>query len=312
MIVYDSKKWSHLFGNVWKTYRASYNLQQLSKFMFFIAIYVTGITIFNIHVMMKELVVDTVFFSLVGVILGLFMVFRLNTAYDRWWEGRKLWGKLVNDSRTLALNLNALMPAEEKRRRRFFVRSIANFAHALMWHLRDDMRHGEFIVINKRYTEDLENAKHVPNKIVSFMFVEVEHMQKENMICQQDKDRLNVLLQGFIDVLGACERIKKTPIPFSHSTFIKLFTMIYLAVLPFGLVEKFHYLTIPCVMIMAFALLGVEVISEEIENPFGLDANDLPTGAIADGIRESTYEILQVPSTFISPPTSNKEAEILT
>ena len=141
------------------------------------------------------------------------------------------------------------------------------------------------------------------------MYTEVEDMYRQGMITDMDKNRLNERLQGFIDVLGACERIKKTPIPFSHSTFIKMFVVTYLFILPFGLVDVFGYLTIPAVLIMGFALLGVELISDEIENPFGLDANDLPLGSISDGIRESCYEILRVKSRFATKPKV-KEGEV--
>ena len=128
MIIYDSKKWSHLAKVIFKTFRESYNLKQLAVFMLFVTIYAAAVTWFDLHYLDEMIVVDTVFFSLVGVILSLFLVFRLNSAYDRWWEGRKLWGKLVNDSRTLALNLDTLIPPDDKRRRKFFVRNIANFA----------------------------------------------------------------------------------------------------------------------------------------------------------------------------------------
>lgn len=311
MIVYDSKKWSHLLRQMVQTFKESYNLQQLAIFMTVLAIYATTITLITVRWLEDYLAIDTVFFSLIGVILSLFLVFRLNSAYDRWWEGRKLWGKLVNDSRTLALNLNAHLPETDKKRRRFFVRNIANFSMALKYHLRDEKNTDEFIHINRRYTEDLDNTKHVPNKIVSYMYQEVEDMYKQEMISDYDKNRLFEILQGMIDVLGGCERIKKTPIPFSHSTFIKMFTILYLIILPFGLVDVFEYLTIPAVMIMGFALLGVEVISEEIENPFGMDANDLPLGSIGDGIRESVYEILQVKSSFVAPTASDSKTEVL-
>jgi len=312
MIVYDSKKWSAIFSQMGNTFKQSYNLQQLAKFMTILTLYVVAVTVLNVKFLEDYLAIDTVFLSLIGVILSLFLVFRLNSAYDRWWEGRKLWGKLVNDTRTFCLNLNAHLPETDKKRRRFFVRNIANYAKALQGHLRDDPSTDDFIHINSRYLEDVEAAKHIPNKITSFMFIEVESMYQEGLITDFDKDRLFDTLQGFIDAQGGCERIKKTPIPFSHSTFIKMFMMIYLVILPFGLVDVFGYLTIPAVMIMGFALLGVEVISEEIENPFGLEANGLPLGTISDGIRENCYEILHVKSTFIAPPkVAEGETEVL-
>ena len=277
-----------------------------------VTFYAIGVTVLCVYFLEDYLAIDTVFFSLIGVILSLFLVFRLNSAYDRWWEGRKLWGQLTNDSRTFCLNLNAHLDENDKKRRRFFVRNISNFALSLQGHLRDDPSTDDFIHINSRYLEDLENAEHIPNTILSFLYIEVEHMYKEGQITDFDKDRLFDQLQGFVNVLGGCERIKKTPIPFSHSTFIKMFTMIYLVILPFGLVDVFEYLTIPAVMIMGFALLGVEVISEEIENPFGMEANSLPLGSISDGVRNGAYEILHVKSSFIAPPKSKAgETEIL-
>ncbi len=298
MIVYDSKEKWGLLKVIIKTFKESYNMRQLLFLVLLTAIYASVFTIVNLEYLHQKVAIDTVFFSLLGVVLSLFLVFRLNSAYDRWWEGRKQWGKLVNDCRTFALNLNSIIPSDDKKRRRFFVKAIANFCVALQWHLRNDIKYGRFIHINKDITEDIENAMHVPNEIASHMFNEVENMWKEKIMNDLDKFQLKELMQGFIDVLGACERIKKTPIPFSHSTFIKMFTVIYIFILPFGLISMFGYLTIPAVTVMGFAMFGINVISDEIEDPFGLDANDLPTGRIADVIRENVYEILQVKSSF--------------
>ena len=132
----------------------------------------------------------------------------------------------------------------------------------------------------------------------------LKEMNDEGMITEFDKNQIRSVLQGFIDNLGVCERIRKTPIPFSHSTFIKLFILVYIFILPFGLVPVFEYLTIPAVMVMAFATMGIEVISEEIEDPFSEEANSLPTGAMSDGIRESVYEILKVKTRFVSEGAS--------
>lgn len=306
MIIYDSKKWSVLFSTIFKTYKESYNQQQLVKFAGFAMIYATAITMINMHWLKGKLTIDTMFFSMLGFVLSLFLVFRLNSAYDRWWEGRKQWGKLINDSRTLALHLHTHIPEDDRRLRKFFVIHISNFAIALQWHLRFDMKTGleRLIYMNTRVTEELEEAKHVPNMIASSMHVKVKEMTNEGMMSEFDKMQIRTILQGLIDVLGACERIKKTPIPFSHSTFIKLFILIYIFILPFGLVPVFEYLTIPAVMVMAFAMMGIEVISEEIEDPFGMEANNLPTGSMSDGIRESVYEILKVKSKFVSEGAS--------
>lgn len=306
MIVYDSKQWADLFKMLSNTFKDSYNLQQLAKFVGGVSLYATLITIFNMHWLNGLLTIDTMFFSMLGFVLSLFLVFRLNSAYDRWWEGRKAWGKLINDSRNLALLLDAHIPEEDRMLRKFFVINIANFSVALKWHLRFDNQQAldELIYLNAQTTEELEKAKHIPNAIASLMHNKIKEMADNGIISEFDKTQIRQVLMGLIDSLGVCERIKKTPIPFSHSTFIKLFILVYIFILPFGLVPKFEYLTIPAVMVMAFATMGIEVISEEIEDPFGLEANSLPTGAMSDGIRESVYEILHVKSKFVSQGAS--------
>ena len=313
MIVYDSKRWNSFFISLAKTFKYSYNMRQLVRLIIYTAIYATVTTFGHIYYLKDAYSIDTVFFSLIGVILSLFLVFRLNTGYERWWQGRQAWGMLVNDARTLALQLNTIIPIDDNKRRKYFSRHISNFCASLVWHLRDDMDSAQYILEDGEKREDITRFKHQPNGVATFIFNEVEEMYKAGGITDFDKQQTKSLIQGFIDVLGICERIKKTPIPFSHSAFIKIFILIYIFILPFGLANSFEYLTIPAVLVMAFAMLGIEVISEEIEQPFGTDANDLPTGQLAMTIRSNVYEILDVDleedhkvETYV-----RKEAEIL-
>ncbi|MDQ4140247.1 MAG: hypothetical protein M3142_06955, partial [Bacteroidota bacterium] len=95
-------------------------------------------------------------------------------------------------------------------------------------------------------------------------------------------------------VAGACERIKKTPIPFSYNVYLKLYISAYTLILPFGLLPIFGYAGIGLIMFIFFAFIGVELMAEEIEDPFGLDCNDLPTGDIAHTIKQNVYELLEV------------------
>jgi len=313
MIVYDSKNWYWFFISLYKNYKYSYNMRQLVKFILLATIYATAATVLHIHFLKDLYHIDTVFFSLIGVILSLFLVFRLNSGYDRWWEGRKAWGKLINDTRTLSLQLNTIVPHADTKRRKFFSRHISNFCASLVWHLRDELDSAEYILEDGETREDITSFNHQPNKIASYLFNEVEAMYKAKQITDFDKQQTKTLLQGLIDVLGISERIKKTPIPFSHSAFIKIFIITYIFILPFGLANTFEYLTIPAVMVMSFAMLGIEVISEEIENPFGMDANDLPTGQLAITIRENVYEIMgvEMKEGYHVQTYVRKEAEIL-
>jgi putative membrane protein len=295
MIVYDSNKWNlEFFKALLSSYKYSSNMRLLTGLILMSAVYATVITVVNIHIIKNVFQVDTIFFSLTGVILSLFLVFRLNSGYKRWWQGREAWGKLINDARTFALQLNTIIDKDDTERRSYFSRHTSNFCASLVWHLRDDMEPVKYILASNESKEKIAQLKHQPNHIASYLYNEVEAMHKSSEISDFDKLQAKSLIQGFIDVLGICERIKKTPIPFSHSAFIKVFILIYILILPFGLINAFEYSTIPAVMVMAFAMLGIEIISEEIENPFGLDANDLPTGVLADTIRNDVYEILKI------------------
>ena len=297
MISYDVKSWMNMvfISKFIRSYKHSYNLKQLLKILIIVGIYTSIIT--TIHeIYLYPFTIDSFYFSLMGLVLSLFLVFRLNSAYDKWWEGRKLWGKLVNDSRTLAANLNSLIFQEDHERRKFFVVHISNFSLSLVEHLRDMPIIEKLVILNDSTTKILKRVKHIPNQIASFLFEEMESMFRKGIITEADKINLKVQIQGLVDVLGACERIKNTPIPFSHSTYIKNFITLYIIALPFGLVDAFHYLTVPAVLLMTYALVGIEIISDEIEMPFGLEANDLPTGKISKMIAQNVYEILHVQS----------------
>lgn len=295
MILYNSSKWNlSFFKTLLKSYTYSGNMRLLTGLIFLSFLYSSIVTVLHLHYFKDAFHMDTVFFSLTGVILSLFLVFRLNSGYKRWWQGREAWGKLINDARTFALHLDTIIDQTDKKTRYFFSRHVSNFCISLTWHLRDDMKPVKYILENEETKENIAKFKHQPNHIVSYLFQKNEDIHRSGKMSDFDKLQSKELIQGFIDVLGICERIKKTPIPFSHSAFIKVFILIYISILPFGLINAFEYLTIPAVMVMSFAMLGIEIISEEIENPFGLDANDLPTGALADTIRRDVFEILRV------------------
>ena len=232
--------------------------------------------------------------SLLGFAISMLLVFRTNTAYDRWWEGRKLWGQLVNNSRNLAIKLAALLPESETYQRSFFRKSIPTYAAVLHRHLRreetrlallDDEEHQH--VFGK-----IDHKKHVPNQVALFMMQHVQQLYAEGKMTGEQLLFLNAELQSFTDICGACERIKNTPIPFSYSVFIKKFIFIYIMTLPFGYVFQLGYWVVPVVAFIFYVLASLELIAEEIEDPFGGDENDLPTEQLAANIQRHIAEIL--------------------
>lgn len=243
--------------------------------------------------LIEKLSMNSGVYSLLGIALSIVLVYRTNTAYDRWWEGRKQWGALVNNCRNLAVMLHATLPREDKETRKYFAKHISNFCIAFKEHLRDGVKLEELILLKPEEREKYETKNHVPNYISYQIFNRVEEAYRNGEI--RDMDMLNIKPQvtALLDILGACERIKKTPIPFSYSIYIKQFIMLYGIVLPFGLVGSLGYWTILVVMLVLFAFVGLELMAEEVEDPFGHDRNDLPTATIAHNIKNNVFEILE-------------------
>jgi ion channel-forming bestrophin family protein len=234
----------------------------------------------------------TALHSLLGIVLGLFLVFRTNSAYDRWWEGRKLWGSMVNSTRNYALKLGAYMDVNDRENREWFSQMIPNFVIATKEHLRQGVKLNELDIPNDQDAAKIEKASHKPNIISSMLFARVSAMCQQKKITNEQFWLLDKEMKDFIDIMGACERIKYTPIPYSYSMFIKKFIFIYVVTLPFGFVTTFEYITVPTVLLITFVLLSVELIAEEIEDPFGRDINDLPTDDLAVKIKNNVKEIL--------------------
>lgn len=230
--------------------------------------------------------------TVIGFVLSLLLVFRTNTAYDRWWEGRKMWGKLVNDSRNLSVKLHALLPEDDRASRIYFTNKIKLFAKVLHTHLTsestkymlDEDEHPEY--------EEYLKSQHPPTKIVGKMYVALQKLERANVITKYDKIILDENLNGLLDVAGACERIKNTPIPIAYAVFIKKFIFVYVLTLPIGYVFTTGYFIVPLVMIIFYVLLSIELIAEEIEDPFNGGTDDLPTAKIAENIGKYVSNVL--------------------
>lgn len=216
------------------------------------------------------------FLSILGIILGLLLVFRTNTAYDRWWEGRRLWGQLVNVSRGLSQQLGAALSGDIARRTRYAA-LLSEFPGALAAHLRRPAG---------------SDGPHRPNELLRALHAEVHADIGAGHLSPQHRIALAPLLQAFDDVTGGCERIRNTPIPFSYSSYIKQFVVLYALVMPFGLVREFGYGTVIACMFTFFATMGLELLATEIEEPFGTDTNDLPLDTIAGVIARDVRALL--------------------
>jgi putative membrane protein len=226
--------------------------------------------------------------SMLGFVISLLLVFRTNTAYDRWWEGRKLWGSLVNNSRNLSMKLSAVLAEENDRL--FFKKAVPLFADALMHHLRKTPFHFEGDADWPPLKQ--QGIGHRPNEVARLMYQKVLDLHSARKLSSEQLLFLNAELQSFAEVCGACERIRNTPIPYSYSAFIKKFIFFYVLTLPLGFVFSLGYAVVPVVVFIFYVLASLELIAEEIEDPFGTDENDLPLEQIAENIRCNVADIL--------------------
>lgn len=229
----------------------------------------------------------TIMHGMLGFVISLLLVFRTNTAYDRWWEGRKHWGALVNNSRNLAIKLSVILKEEQDKS--FFKRIIPAYASVLQKHLSDE---DTAKMLFDGIDLEIDHHKHRPNQVAKMLFRKIHELHLDGTISGDQLIIINNEIQSFTDICGACERIKNTPIPYSYSSFIKKFIFFYIMTLPFGYVFNLGYYVIPVVVFIFYVLASLELIAEEIEDPFGNDANDLPTEKLASNIKKHVEEIL--------------------
>lgn len=288
MIQYNPKSWFSLIFDVY----SRYVIKLLFPLLLFVGLFTFVLCFLVLDVFEYHFEGTVAFHSILGVILGLFLVLRTNTAYDRWWEGRKLWGQLVNDTRQLAIKLSTFLPDDATEDREFFRRMIPNVPFAMKEHLRDSILIGEMDTITQEYQEKIIKSKHRPNAINKIILTRVMKAHKEKKISDTQLFLLDKEIKGFTDIIGACERIKSTPIPYSYSMFIKKFLFIYAITLPVSFIWDYSYWTVGIVMLAFYFLVSIELISEEIEDPFGLDINDLPLNELCLKIKRNIFEIL--------------------
>ena len=287
MISYKPSDWLNFLFSFHK----SDTFRQLGVLMIALGLYAYGVRYvekeyFHIDVN-SEISKLTILHTILGTVMSLLLVFRTNTAYDRWWEGRKLWGSLVNNSRNLAIKLNAYLSDEDDRS--YFRKLIPTFSEVLANHL---MNEEVSLMLFEGFDLEIDHHKHKPNQVASLLFQRANNLYRAGKITGEQFIILSAELQSFTDICGACERIKNTPIPYSYNAFIKKFIFFFVMTLPFGFAFNLGYLVVPVVVFIFYVLASLELIAEEIEDPFGRDANDLPIEKISSNIKKHIEEIL--------------------
>ncbi len=295
MIKYNPKSW---FFHILSIHKSD-TVRILWKELLFIALLTTGITYLEIKYLGDAEWGTNLMqvYSLVGFVLSLLLVFRTNTGYDRWWEGRKKWGELVNNTRNLAIKVAST--THNKEFKAFFARMIPNYAYAMKEHLRSGVILDE-LDLTETERKEIEVIDHKTSYIAKQLYNELQLLREKNEITDIEYLSLDVNLKTFSDITGACERIKNTPIPYSYSLFLKKFIFIYVTTMPLAFVSSFGYWSILITTFVFYVLVSMEILAEEIEDPFGDDDNDLPTDELCGKIKANVHEILA----YQSPPNN--------
>lgn len=285
MINYNPKAW---FTFIFHIHKAD-TFRKLWPLMLTVSIYSGLIAFLELHFLQlsESSFVKNIgmMHNLLGFVISMLLVFRTNTSYDRWWEGRRLLGALTNVSRNFAIKLKSLNL--DVKDNEFFAYAIPKYAFALKEHLREKLYFGK-----DSFLIEVDGGKHIPNQVAASISGRVYDLVSTGKISQEQLIILTGDVNQFTDICGGCERIKKTPIPYSYSAFIKKFLFIYVITLPFGWVFSLSYFVIPIVPFILYVLASLELIAEEIEDPFGYDANDLPVDDICNNIEKHVGEIL--------------------
>lgn len=260
-----------------------------------------AVTYLEIHYDIERYTLTTTPFTITGFVLGIFLGFRNNAAYERYWEGRKLWGALVNTARSLARQAYSIFYEEREtveleQFRRLFVKRVIAFVHALRHHLRDSDPIEE--IANFLPPEDLievANSGHRPVAILQQFAHDLCRARKQGWIHELNLPEIDRRFVELSDILGGCERIKNTPIPFTYTVLLHRLVGFYCLFLPFGLVDTTQALTPFVVFLVSHAFFGLDSVGEEIEQPFDTEPNDLPLDAISRTIEINLLELIRDP-----------------
>lgn len=235
-----------------------------------------------------------------GVLLGLLLVMRTNAGYERWWEARKLWGGIVNQTRNLALVGLAHGPADARWREQF-VRWTAAFAWAAKARLRGETVVPELVpLLGEKETVRVQAAEHIP----VYVALRIEELLRQACQGENGLDRFAFVQAqreraGLIDHLGGCERIRATPLAREYSITIRRFILLYLATLPFALLHKFEaeWMAPVVTALVAHPVLVLDQLGVELQQPFATRSiNHLPLDEICRNIEKNLLALLEIPS----------------
>jgi putative membrane protein len=296
VIEYDKRRWtSHLFDIEGSMVREITG--RVAAAVVWSAVVVAA------HHTAFELRVSPTTHTLVGLVLGLLLVFRTNASYDRYWEGRRLWGSIINESRNLARGARAyITPAAPDLAWRIGL-WVQAFCHVSMNSLRSRSASGDGVdlgpagaLLPAGEVAAVLGSAHAPLAAASRVSETLAEARGRGVISDIVLTMLDANTQQLIDYIGGCERIYKTPLPFVYVVHLRRALILYCFTLPLTVVQFYGWWTVLVTLLASYAFFGIEEIGVEIENPFGNDPNDLPLESFCSTIERDVLSLLPAPT----------------
>ncbi|WP_074308310.1 bestrophin family protein [Singulisphaera sp. GP187] len=284
MIDYHKREWTHsLF-----TLRGSM-VREISGRVSACATW--AVAVVAVHHLIRSMAIQPTIHMLVGVALGLLLVFRTNASYDRYWEGRRQWGSIINETRNLGRAARTFLSRDRALLEEMMLWTIA-FSQAAMNSLRGSSGLGAIAQrLPAAEVEAVLRSGNLPLAIAVQISERLVRARDRGIISDYVTISLDQNVQLLIDYFGACERIHKTPLPFVYVVHLRRSLVLYCFTLPFALVDPYGWWAIPASLLVAYTYFGIEEIGVEIENPFGLDDNDLPLERFCETIERDLLEL---------------------
>lgn len=282
MIQYDPHQWLDHFFDI----RGSL-VREISGRVALCVAWAAGVVAF--HQRVQAVGMPPLMHTLLGLALGMLLVFRTSSSYERFWEGRKLWGGIVNETRNLVRGAAVHLAGDRALLARL-TRWTAAFPWAAMHGLRGTDGLGpQAHELPEEEAEEAVGAQHVALAVAVAMTGCLREAREKGLISDIVMAALDQNIQQLVDYLGGCERIRKTPMPFAYAVHLRRALVVFCFTLPFAMVETFGWITVPAVLAVAYTFFGIEEIGVEIEGPFGHDDNDLPLEDICETIHKNLY-----------------------
>ncbi|MCO4747644.1 MAG: hypothetical protein KC912_22805 [Proteobacteria bacterium] len=232
--------------------------------------------------------------SIVGAAIGIFTSFRANQAYDRWWEGRKLWGRMINSSRHWCNQALHLVDEADRETSENLVKRHIIYVHALRCLLRkqDPYKDGDF---GRHLTDEeraLEGSTNLTHALLDLQMRDITALNRAGRLDGHRLEAMDSTVMDLLNIQGGCERIKGTPLPRGYGYIAELLVQIFAILLPFALVHEMGFMAIPMNVVVCLAFALISEAGRVLEDPFSLFYNGLPLKALSIKIERNLRERL--------------------